>query len=231
MYLPPHFEEKRPEVLHELLRTHPLGLLVTLNDAAELQANLVPFVLDADPADPAGGPHILRSHVARANPVWREARGNVEALVVFQGPQAYVSPSFYPSKAEHGKVVPTWNYCVVQARGTLRAIDDAAWVRAFVTRLTGLHESKRAEPWAVSDAPADYIETMLGAIVGIEIVLTSLTGKWKVSQNRSAADRAGVVQGLRDDEVVGADLLGGGPESTSLAVRVKCQPPLKQQPG
>ena len=212
MYLPPHFEERRPEVLHELVRTHPLGLLVTLNEAAQLQANALPFVLDADPADPAGGRHILRSHVARANPVWREVRGNVEALVVFQGPQAYVSPSFYPSKAEHGKVVPTWNYCVVQARGTLRAVDDVAWVRAFVTRLTGLHESKRAKPWAVSDAPIDYIETILGAIVGIEIVLTSLTGKWKVSQNRSAADRAGVVQGLRDDGVVGADLLGGGPE-------------------
>ena len=206
MYLPAHFEEKRPEVLHALLRTHPLGLLVTLNAAGELQANSLPFVLDADPA---GGPGILRAHVARANPLWREAAAQTESLVIFQGPQAYISPSFYPSKAEHGKVVPTWNYVMVQARGRLRAIEDATWLHAFVTRLTDRHESKRARPWAVSDAPADYIQTMLGAIVGIEIVLTALTGKWKVSENRSAADRAGVVQGLRNDGVAQAELLGG----------------------
>ena len=192
MYLPKHFEETRPEALHELIRAHPLGMLVTLN-AAGLQANSVPFILDADPA---GGPGILRAHVARANPLWRETRGDVEALVVFQGPQAYISPSWYASKAEHGKVVPTWNYVTVQARGTLRAVDDADWLRAFVTRLTTKHEAVQAQPWAVTDAPADYIDTMLRAIVGIEIPLTALTGKWKVSQNRPAADRAGVVAGL-----------------------------------
>jgi transcriptional regulator len=206
MYLPSHFEEKRPEVLHALLRTHPLGLLVTQSGAGELQANTLPFVLDADPS---GGPGILRAHVARANPLWREARGDVQSLVVFQGPQAYISPSFYPSKAEHGKAVPTWNYVMVQTRGALRAIDDVAWVRAFVTRLTEHHESTRADPWAVSDAPDAYIETMSRAIVGIEITLTSLTGKWKVSQNRSAADRAGVVRGLQDAGVAEAALLGG----------------------
>jgi transcriptional regulator len=192
MYLPKHFEETRAEVLHALIRTQPLGLLVTLDDAG-LQANPVPFVLDIDPA---GGPGILRAHVARANPLWRDTRTEVEALVVFQGPQAYVSPGWYPSKAEHGKVVPTWNYVTVQARGTLRAIDDAAWVHAFVTRLTTTHEAVQARPWAVGDAPRDYIDTMTRAIVGIEIALTALTGKWKVSQNRSAADRAGVVRGL-----------------------------------
>ena len=210
MYLPSHFEEKRPEVLHELLRTHPLGLLVTQCGAGELQANTLPFVLDADPA---GGLGHLRGHVARANPLWHEARGDVESLVVFQGPQAYVSPSFYPSKAEHGKVVPTWNYVMVQARGRLLAIDDAAWVHAFVTRLTERHEATRARPWAVSDAPEDYIATMLRAIVGIEIELTSLTGKWKVSQNRSAADRAGVMQGLRDAGVAQPALLSGAEDS------------------
>jgi len=195
MYLPAHFEESRPELLHALLRRHPLGLLVTQDAAGTLGANSVPFILDTDPA---GGPGILRAHVARANPVWREARGDVDALVVFQGPQAYISPAFYPSKAEHGKVVPTWNYVMVQARGRLRAIDDADWLRAFVTRLTERHEAPRTQPWAVSDAPAEYIATMLRAIVGIEIVLTELTGKWKVSQNRSAADRAGVARGLGD---------------------------------
>jgi transcriptional regulator len=197
MYLPAHFEEKRPEVLHALIRAEPLGLLVTQGDAG-LQANSVPFVLDADPA---GGPGILRAHVARANPLWRESRSGSESLVVFQGPQAYISPSFYPSKALHGKVVPTWNYIMVQARGTLRAVEDAAWLHAFVTRLTDRHEAPRAKPWAVNDAPADYIETMLGAIVGIEIVLTALVGKWKVSQNRSAADRAGVAHGLGDTAI------------------------------
>ena len=198
MYLPTHFEEERAEVLHELLRAHPLGLLITHGESG-LQANAIPFVLDADPA---GGPGVLRGHVARANALWHDAVGGahtaVEALVVFQGPQAYISPSFYPSKAEHGKVVPTWNYVMVQARGRLRAIDDAAWLRAFVTRLTERFEAPRAAPWAVSDAPDDYIATMLGAIVGIEIELTALTGKWKVSQNRSAADRAGVARGLHD---------------------------------
>ena len=192
MYLPKHFEETRSEALHELIRAHPLGMLVTLNGAG-LQANSVPFILDADPA---GGPGMLRAHVARANPLWRETRGDVEALVVFQGPQAYISPNWYASKAEHGKVVPTWNYVMVQARGTLRAVDDADWLRAFVTRLTTKHEAVQAQPWAVTDAPADYIDTMLRAIVGIEIPLTALTGKWKVSQNRPAADRAGVVAGL-----------------------------------
>ncbi len=195
MYLPAHFDEKRPEVLHALLRAHPLGLLITQSAGGELSANSLPFILDPDPA---GGPGILRAHVARANPLWREARGDVDSLVAFQGDDAYISPSFYPSKAEHHKVVPTWNYVMVQARGRLRAIDDADWLRAFVTRLTERHEAPRAQPWAVRDAPPDFIATMLRAIVGIEIVLTSLAGKWKVGQNRSAADRAGVAQGLAD---------------------------------
>jgi transcriptional regulator len=192
MYLPAHFAETRPEPLHELIGKHPLGMLVTMSDAG-LQANPVPFVLDADPA---GGPGILRAHVARANPLWRETRGDVESLVVFQGPQAYISPGWYPSKLEHGKAVPTWNYVMVQARGTLRAIDDADWVRAFVTRLTTRHEAVQAKPWAVTDAPPEFIDTMVRAIVGIEITLTALTGKWKVSQNRSIADRGGVAAGL-----------------------------------
>jgi transcriptional regulator len=195
MYSPAHFEERRPEVLQKLVRGHPLGLLITSDAAGELAANPVPWVLDENPA---GGPGILRAHVARANPLWREARNDLDSLVVFQGAQAYISPSFYPGKAVHGKVVPTWNYIMVQARGRLRAIDDAAWLHAFVTRLTDRHEAPRSAPWAVSDAPADYIETMLRAIVGIEIVLTSLVGKWKVGQNRSAADREGVARGLAD---------------------------------
>jgi len=197
MYQPAHFVESRPEVLRRLVQEHPFGLLVT-QDAQGITANSVPFFLDDDPA---GGPGVLRAHVARANPVWREARGDVESLVVFQGAQGYVSPAWYPSKAEHGKVVPTWNYVIVQGRGTVRFIEDAEWLRAFVARLTDRHEGERAArdggtAWAVTDAPADYVETMLRAIVGVEIVLSSLVGKWKVSQNRPQADRDGVARGL-----------------------------------
>jgi transcriptional regulator len=206
MYLPTHFAENRPEVLARLVRDHPFGLLVT-RSADDIAANSVPFFLDDDPA---GGPGILRAHVARANPLWRETRSDVDALVVFEGAQTYVSPAWYPSKAEHGKVVPTWNYVMVQGRGRLRAVDDAAWLRAFVSRLTDHHERVRVEQssaqpkaWAVTDAPAEYVDSMLRAIVGIEIVLTSLVGKWKVSQNRPATDRDGVVRGLAD--VAGSD--------------------------
>ena len=203
MYLPAHFAETRPHVLRDFVAAHPLGLLVTQNRAGGIDANSVPFFLDAD--DDAS-PGVLRAHVARANAVWKEARDDVDALVVFQGPEGYVSPAWYPSKAEHGKVVPTWNYLMVQGRGRLRA---------FVTRLTDHHEGGRAAPWAVTDAPADFIEATLGAIVGIEIPLSSLVGKWKVSQNRSAADRAGVVAGLvreRDDSALAAEVNapGGG---------------------
>jgi transcriptional regulator len=205
MYLPAHFSETRPDVLRAFVRDHPLGLLVTQNRAGGIDANSVPFLLDAE--DDAPG--VLRAHVARANALWRETRDDAEALVVFQGAQGYVSPGWYPSKAEHGKVVPTWNYVMVQAKGRLRAIDDRAWLRAFVTRLTERHEHARPAPWAVADAPEDFLETMLGAIVGIEIELTSIVGKWKVSQNRSAADRAGVVDGLvreRGDEALAAEV-------------------------
>jgi transcriptional regulator len=200
MYLPSHFEESRIEVLHAAIRAQPLGLLITLADAG-LQANPIPFLIDAGPT-PQG---TLRGHVARANPVWRETRDDVDSLVVFQGPQAYVSPSMYPTKAATGKVVPTWNYVTVQARGRLRAIDDATWVRGLVERLTQTHEASRAVPWAVSDAPGDYIDSMLRAIVGIEIELTALQGKWKVSQNRNAADRQGVVYGLEQQAQALAD--------------------------
>jgi transcriptional regulator len=196
MYLPAHFEERRADVLHDLVRSHPLGQMITMDSGGALQADSIPFVLDAD-AGAAGGAGILRGHVARANPVWRATRTDVESLIVFQGPHGYVSPGWYPSKLEHGKAVPTWNYVTVQARGTLRAIQDPEWLRALVTRLTQAHEAGQARPWAVTDAPPDYIDAMLRAIVGIEITLTSLVGKWKVSQNRSAADRDGVVQALR----------------------------------
>ncbi|SHM79780.1 FMN-binding negative transcriptional regulator [Rhizobacter sp. OV335] len=194
MYMPRHFEETRPEVLHELVRSHPLGMLITQDADAILSANPVPFLLEHDD----GGRAVLRAHVARANPVWQAARRDVDSLVVFQGPQAYVSPGWYASKAEHGKVVPTWNYVMVQARGRLQVHEDAPWLLSLVTRLTQRHEAALPRPWAVADAPADFIDGMLRAIVGIEIPLDALIGKWKVSQNRSTADREGVAAGLRE---------------------------------
>jgi transcriptional regulator len=192
MYTPSHFSETRAEPLRQLLRDHPLGLLVT-HGPQGLDANPLPFLFDEAP----GTPGVLTAHVARANPVWREAAGS-EALAVFQGPQAYVSPNWYPSKAENGKAVPTWNYIVVQARGQLVVRDDMDWLRRFVTRLTERHEATQAAPWQVGDAPADYLDAMLRGIVGLEIPLTSLSGKWKMSQNHPAANRAGVSRGLRE---------------------------------
>ncbi len=191
MYTPAHFAEQRPEVLEALVREHPLGLLIH-HGPQGLDANPLPFLLERE----ADGRTVLRAHAARGNPLWREAAGT-EVLVVFQGPQAYVSPNWYPGKAETHRAVPTWNYIVVQARGRLVVRDDAAWLREFVGRLTSRHEAAQPAPWQVSDAPPDYLDAMLRAIVGLEIPLDSLQGKWKMSQNQPAAHRAGVAQGLR----------------------------------
>ena len=194
MYIPRHFEETRVDVLHQLIRDEPFGTLVTLGSDG-LEANHLPFELDA-----AGGPFgTLRGHVSRANAVCRGTNADVEALAIFQGPQRYVTPSWYPTKAETGKVVPTWNYVVVHAYGPLRFIDDPAWLLAHVERLTARHESNRERPWQVSDAPEDYVAALLRGIVGFELPVTRLAGKWKVSQNRGEADRAGVTTGLRAD--------------------------------
>ena len=195
MYLPSHFEETRVEILHGLIRAHPLGALVTF-DADGLNANHIPFEIDPDP-EPSG---TLRAHVARANPVWREFSREVEPLVIFQGPHGYITPSWYQSKKETGKVVPSFNYIVVHAYGTMRVVEDADWLRKFVGGLTDRFEAPRAQPWAVSDAPDDFVTMQLRAIVGVEIQLTRLIGKWKTSQNRPAADQLGVVAGLRESE-------------------------------
>jgi transcriptional regulator len=189
VYLPKHFEQNDPQALHALMREHPLATLVSRGDEG-LTADHVPLEYD-------GASNTLRGHVARANPVWRHAAGQ-PVLAVFCGPQAYISPSLYRSKAEHHKVVPTWNYAVVHAHGPLQVVEQAPWLHALVSRLTGHHETVRAQPWAVSDAPDDYVQQMLRAIVGIEIPVGRLIGKWKVSQNRSDADRAGVAAGLAE---------------------------------
>jgi transcriptional regulator len=186
MYLPKHFEQNDRAALIALMRERPLATLIVAAPDGPT-ADLIPLEFD----DAANA---LRGHVARANPLWKHA--GAQALAVFTGPEAYISPGWYASKREHGKVVPTWNYTMVQARGTLRAVDDAPWLRALVGRLTDHHERTQATPWAVNDAPDDYVQQMLRAIVGIEIPLDGLVGKWKVSQNRSAADREGAALGL-----------------------------------
>jgi len=191
MYLPTHFEETRIEVLHELARQYPLGTLVTLGSQG-LTANHIPFELDGAPA-PYG---TLRGHVARANSVWRDHFSDTEALVIFHGPQVYISPSWYETKTQTGEVVPTYNYAVVHAYGRLQIVEDRAWLRGLVTRLTDRFEGGRPAPWRVTDAPEDFIDKQLGAIVGIEIAISKLFGKWKASQNRPAVDRAGVVEAL-----------------------------------
>ena len=183
MYSPSHFDEDRPQLLHGLIAQHPLGTVIT-HGATGLEANHIPFELCAATADAPFG--VLRAHVARANPLWRHEG---ETMVVFQGQSAYVSPALYEDKPLTGKVVPTWNYMAVHAHGTLRAIEDPAWILAQLERLTLQHESARQAPWAVADAPRDFLDRLLAAIVGIEIPVQRMQGKWKVSQNRSDRDQ------------------------------------------
>ena len=204
MYQPAHFNESDADTLLALMKAHPLATLI--RGGAELGADILPLEVER-----VGDGWRVTGHVARANPLWREADGQ-PVLLLFQGPQAYVSPNWYPSKFQHGKAVPTWNYTMVQIHGTLRAIEDAEWLRAFVTRLTERHEDGRAVPWHVSDAPTDYIDAMLKAIVGIEIEVRRVEGKFKLSQNRSAEDRTGVVLGLESDAT-----LERQPEADALA--------------
>jgi transcriptional regulator len=190
MYIPAHFREARTEEQHALIRDYPLGLLITTG-AAGLQASPLPFHLVTE--GPSLG--ILQTHLSRANPHWMAIDG-LDALVVFQGSDAYITPSWYQSKEEHGKVVPTWNYAMVQARGRVKVIEEQGWLRAQITRLTGDHESRRAAPWHVTDAPPAFIDAQIKGIVGLEIEIGHLEGKWKVSQNRPDADRPRVADGL-----------------------------------
>jgi transcriptional regulator len=193
MYQPPHFREDRIEVQHGLIRSHPLGLLIAAGPGG-LQANPLPFLVYPEPS-----PHgTLRAHMARGNPQWRELSAVKECLVVFQGPQQYITPSWYPTKKEHGKVVPTWNYVTVHAWGAPQVIDDAAWLRRQVEDLTNQNEGKLPEPWKVDDAPEQYLASQFKGIIGVEIPIARIEGKWKVSQNRPAIDREGVVAGLRN---------------------------------
>jgi transcriptional regulator len=190
MYLPASFKEERVPVLHDAIRNIKLGTLITLGSEG-IEASPLPMLVDPEPG-PFG---TLYGHLARANPQWKRAASEPEALVTFLGPNAYVTPSWYETKRETGKVVPTWNYITIHAYGSPRFIQDRDELLGIVTRLTNRHESERKQPWAVTDAPADYIDGMLKAIVGFALPITRLEGKWKLSQNRNAADIAGVRAG------------------------------------
>jgi transcriptional regulator len=193
VYVPDFFRETRVDVLQRFVSEHPLATLVAQTPQG-LTANHVPLRAQLTPE--GGG--LLRGHIARANSLWRELTSESPVLVVFMGPDAYISPRAYPSKKEHGKVVPTWNYATVHVQGSIRFIEDAAWLREFVTELTEVHEAPAREPWKVTDAPADYIDGLLRAIVGFEVTVSAVTGQFKGSQNRPMPDRQGVHAALRD---------------------------------
>lgn len=219
MYLPKHFAESRVDVLHQLILAHPLATLVT-SGSGGLDANHIPLHLSPAPA-PFG---CLRGHVARANPLWRDSDNTVEALAIFQGPDAYVTPSWYATKAESGKAVPTWNYAVAHAYGHLRVVDDREWLRDHLAAMTAHHEARFDAPWRIEDAPADFLEHMLTAVVGIEIVISRLVGKWKTSQNQPARNQAGIVRGLRASGTASATAMAdlveqAGIPPTPVAIR------------
>lgn len=191
MYLPPYFATDDPEALHKLMQAHPLGALI-IHGKRGLDANHLPFELDTE----SGKHGVLRAHVARNNPLWQEARDGDEVLVIFKAADAYISPSWYPSKHDHHKQVPTWNYSVVHAHGRIQIRDDARFVRRLLANLTRHHEAGEPTPWKMADAPREYMETMVQAVVGIEIEIERLVGKFKLGQNKGEADRQGAAHAL-----------------------------------
>jgi transcriptional regulator len=192
MYIPQANKEDRLSVLHQLIEDQPFASLVTVGSSG-LFASHIPMVLEQN-----GGMGILRGHISRANTQWRDHSSSVEALAIFSGPQHYITPSWYQEKEESGKVVPTWNYVVVHAYGHLNVVEDSDWLMAHLQKLTSIHEAESPVPWKLSDAPAGYIASQLEGIVGLEMAIERLEGKWKVSQNRSEQDRSGVARGLEE---------------------------------
>ena len=194
MYIPAHFAESRSEALQRIIREHPLGVLVTSSGPEGLDADHLPFEYD-----PAAGPlGTLHAHVARANPLWQRCAEGSPVLVIFRGAQGYVSPNWYPSKQATHRQVPTWNYEVVHAHGSLHLHDDERWLRGLVARLTRRHEAGEPQPWQMGDAPPDFLDGMLRAIVGIEVRVTSLVGKAKLSQNKDLLDRQNAADTLAE---------------------------------
>lgn len=189
MYLPDLFREQDFETIAALIEARPFAALTRLEQGA-IVADHIPFLFDPKA-------EVLKAHVAHANPLWRDFDPSSEALAIFTGLDHYVTPSWYATKRETGKVVPTWNYEAVHVHGRLRAIDDPQWIRTLLRDLTARHEADRPAPWALEDAPADFIDAQIKGIVGIELAISRIEAKRKLSQNRGAADRAGVIAGLR----------------------------------
>jgi transcriptional regulator len=204
MYLPPVFRIEKLADQHEAMRRHPLATLIT-RSGDSVVADHIPFMIDPK----RGEKGVLRAHVARANPLWRAHPRDGEALVVFAGTDHYITPSWYATKRETGKVVPTWNYVAVHAWGPLEVFDDPLWLREQIAALTTLHEAERASPWAVTDAPADFLASQIKGIVGIEVPIARIEAKVKVSQNRPDADRQGVIEGLSGIETENARAMAG----------------------
>lgn len=190
MYIPKAFQQEDPEQLEQLIVDYPFGTLISYSDSG-LDAQHLPFLLAEEQ-----GKKVLKAHISKGNPLWQEVQDGSEVLAVFQGPNGYVSPNYYPTKHESGKGVPTWNYAVVHVKGRVRFIQDAAWVKSLVDELTAQHEAEQEMPWSTADAPSGYIEKMLPAIVGLEVEITSITGKWKLSQNQPEENQHGVIVGL-----------------------------------
>lgn len=204
MYIPTHFGEAKTEVLHDLITQHPFGTLVT-HGSGGLDANHIPF--DLDPG--RGSMGVLSAHVARANPVWQEIRDGDEVLVIFRAGDAYISPNWYPSKHKFHRQVPTWNYRVVHAHGRITIKDDERFVRGVVARLTRTHEASQPTPWKMTDSSSDFIDTMLKAIVGVEIDITRLVGKLKLGQNKDVKDiqNAGEMLNAQHENLIGDAML------------------------
>jgi transcriptional regulator len=207
VYMPAHFEVTDKAALHDVIVEHPLGTWIVSNNG-ELLINHIPFLLKPD-CDTHG---VLNGHVARANPVWKQLTAGVKSAVVFHAEQGYVSPSWYPSKQQNPGVVPTWNYAVVHVHGRAKVIEDKQWLLQHVSMNTRRHEDHRNHPWQVADAPAEYVDKLLAGIVGIEIQIETIQGKFKLSQNRPVVDQQGVVTGLQES---------GDPEALSLAKRMQ----------
>jgi transcriptional regulator len=207
LYLPKVHEETRLDVLHELIRAHSLGTWVSTT-ASQLNVDHIPFLVDSG----RGELGTLVGHVARANPIWKSGRGALPDVIVFRGPQTYITPSWYPSKHEHGKAVPTWNYAVVTVHGRPEFIEDTAWLYEHLASLTDTHEASQALPWKIGDAPAEFTEKLVSAIVGVQIRIERIEGKWKTNQNRPESDKIGVVAGL---------LAKGDHESVAMASLVR----------
>mgnify|MGYP002713029459 CR=1 FL=1 len=202
MYNPKHFKIVDEQSIYEFIHQHPLGTVISLR-AGEMEAEHIPLLLNKS----STSKRILQGHIAKANALWKECNAGAQVLAIFQGVDAYISPNWYPSKQQHGKVVPTWNYSAVHVKGKIQFIHDASWKLQFLKQITNVHETMQASPWSVDDAPADYLQKLLNAIVGVEIEITETVGKAKLSQNKSEMDFYGAVAGLKQMASPQADVL------------------------